>query len=164
MPPIIETQSGWASGLERQLIADLTERSGADGRPARSSSERVADALREQIGSGKLKPGARLISEVALAQKLEISRPTLREAIRILGREGLLNIKHGVGTFVAKEHQPDLGSLEPMRSMTDLIRSVGGVPGDSHLKIAWCRRPNDGRRGARHRAADAGRRWSAGSA
>ena len=105
--------------------------------------KRVADALREQIASGKLKPGARLISEVALAQKLEISRPTLREAIRILGREGLLNIKHGVGTFVADEHRLIWGRLDAMRSFTDLIRSVGGVPGDSHLRIALVPAPND---------------------
>ena len=134
---------GGAVALERQLIADLTEKIRGSGSPREVLVKRVADALREQIASGKLKPGARLISEVALAQKLEISRPTLREAIRILGREGLLNIKHGVGTFVADEHRLIWGRLDAMRSFTDLIRSVGGVPGDSHLRIARVPAPND---------------------
>jgi GntR family transcriptional regulator len=121
--------------LEEGLIADLTERIRGAGASRDVLVKRVADALREEISGGKLKPGAQLISEVALAQRLAISRPTLREAIRILARDGLLDIKHGVGTFVADEHRLIWGRLDAMRSFTDLIRSVGGVPGDSHLAI-----------------------------
>jgi GntR family transcriptional regulator len=129
--------------LERHLIADLTEKIRGAGSSREILVKRVADALRAQIASGQLKPGARLISEVALAQGLEISRPTLREAMRILAREGLLVIKHGVGAFVADEHRLIWGRLDSMRSFTDLIRSVGGTPGDSHLTIERMPAPDD---------------------
>jgi GntR family transcriptional regulator len=121
--------------VERQHIADLSEKIRGAGSSRDVLVKRVADALREQIASGRFKAGARLISEVALAKSLEISRPTLREAIRILAREGLLDIKHGVGTFVADEHRLIWSRLDSMRSFTDLIRSVGGEPGDSQLKV-----------------------------
>jgi GntR family transcriptional regulator len=55
--------------------------------------------------------------------------------LRILAREGLLDIKHGIGAFVADEHQLIWSRLDSMRSFTDLIRSVGGRPGDSNLTI-----------------------------
>jgi GntR family transcriptional regulator len=129
--------------VERHLIADLTEKIRSAGSPREILVKRVADALRGQIASGQLKPGARLISEVALARSLEISRPTLREAMRILAREGLLVIKHGVGAFVADEQRLIWGRLDSMRSFTDLIRSVGGAPGDSHLKIELAPAPED---------------------
>ncbi|MDB5536516.1 MAG: transcriptional regulator [Devosia sp.] len=96
---------------------------------------RVANALREQILSGQLVPGAKLVPEAELAKHLGISRPSLREAIRILAREGLILVKHGVGTFVSKDTKPMLGSLELMRSMTDLIRAAGGEPSYRDLVI-----------------------------
>jgi GntR family transcriptional regulator len=132
-----------AAGLDHRLITDLTERIRGAGSPREVLVKRVADALREQIASGQLKPGARLMSEVALAQSLQISRPTLREATRILAREGLLVIKHGVGAFVADEHRLIWGRLDAMRSFTDLIRSVGGEPGDSHFSIERAPAPDE---------------------
>jgi GntR family transcriptional regulator len=105
--------------------------------------KRVADALRDQIASGELKPGARLMSEVGLARSLGISRPTLREALKILVREGLVDIKHGVGAFVGDEHRLIWSRLDSMRSFTELIRSVGGKPGDSHLSVERAPAPDD---------------------
>ena len=55
----------------------------------RSLDWRAADVLREQILSGKLVPGQR-ITETALATQLEVSRGTLRAALRALAHEGLI--------------------------------------------------------------------------
>lgn len=55
----------------------------------RSLDWRAADVLREQILSGQLVPGQRLV-ETALAQQLEVSRGTLRAALRALSHEGLI--------------------------------------------------------------------------
>lgn len=55
----------------------------------RSLDWRAADVLREQILSGKLIPGQRL-TETALATQLEVSRGTLRAALRALAHEGLI--------------------------------------------------------------------------
>ena len=98
--------------MERQLIANLTEKIRGSGSSREVLVKRVADALRDQIASGQLKAGARLMSEVALAENLEISRSTLREALRILVREGLVDIKHGVGAFVVDEHRLIWSRLE----------------------------------------------------
>lgn len=121
--------------MESNLIANLIGKIRGAGAPREVLVKRVADALREQITSGRLKPGARLISEVSLAQKLEISRPTLREAMRILAREGLIDIKHGVGAFVVDEQRLIWSRLDSIRSFSELIRSVGGAPGDRGLTL-----------------------------
>ena len=129
--------------MERQLIANLTEKIRGSGSSRDVLVKRVADALRDQIASRQLKAGARLMSEVALAQNLEISRSTLREALKILVREGLVDVKHGVGAFVADEHRLIWSRLDSMRSFTELIRSVGGAPGDSRLSVDQTSAPDD---------------------
>ena len=55
----------------------------------RSLDWRAADVLREQILTGKLVPGQR-VTETALATQLEVSRGTLRAALRALAHEGLI--------------------------------------------------------------------------
>jgi DNA-binding GntR family transcriptional regulator len=105
--------------------------------------QRVANALREQILSGQLPAGTKLIPEAEFAKNLGISRPSLREAIRILAREGLILVKHGVGTFVTDAKKPLLNSLELMRSMTDVIRASGGEPASRDLAIDLVDSPPD---------------------
>ena len=113
----------------------LSEKIWAGGSRREDLVQRVANALREQILSKKLQPGAKLTPEAEFARNLGISRPSLREAIRILAHEGLIEVKHGVGTFVSKSHKPILGALELMRSMTEMIRASGGQPSQRDLKI-----------------------------
>ena len=97
--------------------------------------QRVANALRERVLSGRLAAGAKLTPEAEFARMLGISRPSLREAIRILASEGLLFVRHGVGTFVANEPKPIRSSLERMRSITDMIRASGREPSCRDLSI-----------------------------
>lgn len=66
-------------------------------------SQRTADALREDINTKKYGAGEKLPNENELSVALGVSRTTLREAIRILVNEGLLVVRRGRGTFVAKE-------------------------------------------------------------
>ena len=61
---------------------------------------RIADALRADIQNGKLQPGDRLPAETALTARFDVSLPTLRQAIGVLRAEGLIESRHGVGTFV----------------------------------------------------------------
>jgi GntR family transcriptional regulator len=121
--------------LDDGLLPELNEKIWPSGTRRDDLVQRVTNALREQILSGRLGPGAKLRPEAELARSLGISRPTLREALRVLAREHLVSVKHGVGTFVAKEPKPMLSSLEFMRSMTDLIRASGSEPGVRDLSI-----------------------------
>jgi GntR family transcriptional repressor for pyruvate dehydrogenase complex len=61
---------------------------------------RIASQLLELIALKKLTPGDRLPPERQLADLLEVSRPSLREALHTLQAQGLVQIKHGQGTFV----------------------------------------------------------------
>ncbi len=51
---------------------------------------------------GRLAPGDKLPNEVELAQQLGVSRTTLREALRDLTAQGVLEVRRGKGTFVAQ--------------------------------------------------------------
>ncbi|MCV2882759.1 FadR/GntR family transcriptional regulator [Actibacterium sp. XHP0104] len=66
----------------------------------------VADAVIHQIETmivnGILKEGTRLPSEREMSELLEVSRPKLREALKQLEDDGLLQVKHGEGSFIAK--------------------------------------------------------------
>jgi DNA-binding FadR family transcriptional regulator len=59
------------------------------------TAELVAGRIRRQIVLGELKEGDALPSETALMGEFDISRPTLREAFRILESEGLINVRRG---------------------------------------------------------------------
>lgn len=61
----------------------------------------LAERLREQIAVGELKPGAQLPAERELSEQAAISRMTARQAVAYLVREGVLEVRPGVGTFVA---------------------------------------------------------------
>jgi GntR family transcriptional repressor for pyruvate dehydrogenase complex len=66
--------------------------------------EQIADAIR----TGDLALGARLPAERTLAEMMEISRPTLREALALLAHAGVVEVRPGVrgGTFVKSELVP----------------------------------------------------------
>ena len=65
-------------------------------------SVRIADRLTELIAQRRFLPGEKLPSEPELAQELQVSRTTLREALRILPTRGLVEVRRGVGTFVTE--------------------------------------------------------------
>ncbi|OEV04008.1 transcriptional regulator [Streptomyces nanshensis] len=62
--------------------------------------ERIADELRRDIRAGQLKPGDQLPSETKLSEAHRKSLPTVRQALSQLQAEGLIEKRHGIGTFV----------------------------------------------------------------
>lgn len=68
--------------------------------------ERVADAIARHIEGlileGSLRPGEALLAERDLAERLNVSRPTLRDALKFLESKGLLTGKEGRGMKVAQ--------------------------------------------------------------
>ena len=63
-------------------------------------ASRIAAQLVELIELQKLNPGDKLPPERQLAELLAVSRPSLREALHILQAQGMVQIKHGQGTFI----------------------------------------------------------------
>ena len=69
--------------------------------PRRSAlSEQVIAELRQQITSGEWPVGSRIPTEPELVEQLGVARNTVREAVRALAHNGLLDIRQGSGTYV----------------------------------------------------------------
>jgi DNA-binding GntR family transcriptional regulator len=63
---------------------------------------RVADELRAAIVGGCLRPGVRLPSERALAERFDVSRATIVSAFQLLRGEGLIETRRGAGSWVCR--------------------------------------------------------------
>src|SRR4030043_2400679 len=89
------------------------------------------DALTHMIEAGQLKPGAQLPPENELAAKLDISRSTLREALRHLETLGLISRRQGIGTFVPIPTGPGffggLERLEPFRYVARMAQKKHSI-------------------------------------
>ncbi|MGH3098848.1 MAG: GntR family transcriptional regulator [Streptosporangiales bacterium] len=98
----------------------------------------VASQLEAAIDSGALPPGARLDNEVSLAERLGLSRPTVRQAIQSLVDKGMVVRKRGVGTQVVlnRVKRPlelsslydDLAEIDQKPSTRVLVNEVVGAP------------------------------------
>ncbi|MGQ0575049.1 MAG: GntR family transcriptional regulator [Pseudonocardia sp.] len=67
--------------------------------------QRVADILRSRIRGGEYGPRQRLPAESELAASFEVSLPTVRQAMSVLRAEGLVESRHGVGSFVLEQRR-----------------------------------------------------------
>ena len=63
----------------------------------RSKAEHVAQRLLERIVAAKLSPGSSFATESELLSQFNVSRPTLRESLRILESQGVLELRPGPG-------------------------------------------------------------------
>ena len=81
-------------------------------------SRGLFEQLAEQIKSGRLAPGARLPTELALTRAARVSRTVVREAVAALRAEGLVVTRQGVGAFVSAEPQHAPFRIEPERMQT----------------------------------------------
>ncbi len=79
--------------------------------------------LKRRIETGEFAPGHRLPSEAVLAGELELSRPSLREAVRALAMAGVLEVRRGDGTFVTDLRPERL--LSAIGSFLDLAQDTG---------------------------------------
>jgi GntR family transcriptional regulator, transcriptional repressor for pyruvate dehydrogenase complex len=63
----------------------------------------TAEKVREIIIENNMKPGDKLPSESELIELFKVSRPTIREAMKILKAENIIEIQQGRGTFVSEK-------------------------------------------------------------
>jgi len=92
--------------------------------------ESAVDQIRSLILADNYKPGDRLPSERELAEQLSIGRPSVREALRILGAMGLIEIRVGNGTYVR-----DVTLLPYIESLVAHISSRLKVREENILKL-----------------------------
>ena len=74
--------------------------------------EAVMEQIKVNVKTGELKKGDKLPSERELSEKLQVSRTSVREALKSLSILGLIESKHGEGNFIKKDFEDSL--LEPL--------------------------------------------------
>jgi GntR family transcriptional repressor for pyruvate dehydrogenase complex len=94
--------------------------------------DRVVSFLRDQLVTGNLKTGDRLLPERDLATALGVSRPVIREALRALATLGALEIKRGYGTVV---REPNFEALSDYFGLV-LAQQAGAVDDVVQARIA----------------------------
>ena len=111
---------------------------GAQGKVAparrRGLADEVADRIREAIFNGAYAPGEQL-REVGLSGEMDVSRGPVREALRLLEREGLVHCAWHRGTTVTTLSAEDVAELDSLRgALEDLaVRQVIAHASDEDL-------------------------------
>ena len=99
----------------------------------RSVAEQVAKKLFDMVRVGNLKPGNQLPPERELAAMLQVSRPSVREALRGLQILGMLKARQGGGVFVASLDAADL--LGPLTFLITLNPSNVGALHEARVLV-----------------------------
>ena len=81
--------------------------------PTKKKSVKVAEQIIEAIEEGELRPGDKLPSENELAKRMDVSRPSVREALSGLQALDIVDTKIGSGTYLSKSiHESNLISTD----------------------------------------------------
>jgi GntR family transcriptional repressor for pyruvate dehydrogenase complex len=85
--------------------------------------EQVVAQLREHVAARGLKAGDRLPPERELAERLGVSRASIKQAIVVLEVQGLVDVRHGGGTYLRR----DTLHSEPVNNLVDRRRRLPDV-------------------------------------
>lgn len=93
---------------------------------ARTVVARVRDRIAALIRDDGLKPGDRLPTEAQLTGRFAISRPAVREALKLLEQDGIIFVVHGRGRFVSPVAAVTVDRpITVFESVTDMARKSG---------------------------------------
>lgn len=102
----------------------------------------LANHLRMLINAGSLKSGEALPSERAIVAATNLSRVTIRKALELLVQEGLLQQRHGSGTYVSGGERIQQ-SLSMLTGFSQDMVSLGHVPRHRWLERGYARASSD---------------------
>lgn len=94
----------------------------------KSLGRTLAQELRGRIVAGEFPPGSKLPSEAEIGAEYEVSRVTVRTALQLLESRGLVDVRHGAGSFVSNHGRGIRAGLQELRSITETIREMGFEP------------------------------------
>ncbi len=114
----------------------------------------LADRLRTDLRRGHFKVGARLPGEIALSAQFGVSRHTVREALRRLEADGLIERRRRLGTRV-RASAPAERYVQTLSALDGLLQ----YPEESRLHVVDCRAIRAGARLARLLGVTVGSRW-----
>lgn len=101
----------------------------------------LANILRDRISDGKIDANQPIPSERQLESLYNVSRPTIRQAIDLLVRQGYLYREHGKGTFVSPQKLQK--GISELTSFTEDMKQRGIVPGQKILEIGTVQPPEN---------------------
>jgi GntR family transcriptional regulator len=123
--------------VERTEQAVMTaDGGGVQDSRRRTLSGQVTGDLRRRLADGEWPAGTRLPGEHQLAAQYDVSRATVRTALRALESQGLTYTRHGSGTFATGGTEGIHADLRSLDSMTATIESRGAVAGVSYRHLA----------------------------
>ena len=99
-------------------------------------ADRLRDELLEEITSSQLQPGTKLPSEGQLAKRFNVSRATVREAMRGLVESGYVTRRRGSGSYVTERRRMPHG-LDSTLSYLAMIETAGARAGMRILEAAF---------------------------
>lgn len=94
-----------------------------------SLADRLARQIRQLIQRGDYQPGDRLPTIMEMARRFGVGHPTIREALKTLEAVGVVEIRHGSGVYVTRNHDvllvagPDYGKTVTKKLVVDLVRT-----------------------------------------
>ncbi|PSS60520.1 GntR family transcriptional regulator [Ensifer sp. NM-2] len=97
-------------------------------------SDRVANAVKEEILSGRLFPGSRIRQE-ELARRFEVSRIPVREALRQLESDGLVTLRPNSGAWVSRIDHEELVEIYKIRERLEPLALRESIPNLSSTHI-----------------------------
>ena len=80
-------------------------------------SERVAVKIRQYIIENEMKAGDRLPNELQMAEYCEVGRGTVRDAVKLLRFEGLVEVVQGSGTYLLRQKQKPIETAGERRQI-----------------------------------------------
>jgi GntR family transcriptional regulator len=98
---------------------------------AGSLVDQVRNHLRARILAHEWEPAERIPGEFELSDHYGVARVTIRAALRSLEMQGLIDIRHGSGAYIADFGGAVRAGLQELRSMTQTISEMGHKPGMS---------------------------------
>ena len=97
---------------------------------ARPLAHQLVEAIGDRIRDGRIAPGDKLPTEAAIMGEFSVSRTVVREALSKLQASGLVESRHGVGTFVVR-----LGDAAPFRIAPEQFATLRDVIAVLELRI-----------------------------
>ncbi len=89
----------------------------------RTLADRVYEKILAMISSGEAPVGEKLPTEHALSERLEVSRPVLRQALKQLREDGVIVSRQGSGSYVQRRPEAAVRDFAPVGSIADIQRT-----------------------------------------
>lgn len=98
--------------------------------------EQIAEILEKKIRDGEWKINQRIPGELELAREYHVGRSTIRETLNVLQQKGIVDKRHGSGTYVKEDKKKMENPLLALSSIGQMIENAGYEAGSCFYGIS----------------------------